>query len=600
MNGGPFSPFSLGRDLEPLPGRGAADPKFDRLAGAREALENTLTHLDKTGDRGTGQYPITLTAERLASEARSPEDLARLVRRTWSSHLITGEGDAEKLARTAFDAFARRQRVNDPDFAWLWTSVLMREYKERQVRARRERVGQIARALEADPIFRARLEWTERVEQLAQETGLDPEFVEQFLVQFNQQTQPRFPGKIDPRGLPFVQIGVQRYAIAYLIKEYTPAGAPFQLYEAVTGEDILTGRELATWERVLGIVAALLPALGKFVGKAIGTGVRVGVRAARTVAKGVTQTAGQLASISIQAGLSARSMLRFIGRVGRIPADRLRSLLDRVRRARAARQALRLTDEDHRLMRELDEAFREFGGGAAAQAAPKLAKPTARAFIFLTRLQPQVLGRLLGRPLSQSAARLGTRAAQQAEDIAANIAARIRAHWDAALPKGVRSAADAAQRAFDELKRVNPANPNTFVRQRLYDAWRTRAMRRIYRDGALVRDLKEHAGIIVGRNPKTKTITIHVRTKSPTAKRVQTHLDFDHGATRHEDAVRAALRADDPRPLVSTVDSANLQLMTARENRNFIEALRKAEREMGTATGSAAGSATAAPVSAAP
>jgi hypothetical protein len=116
--------------------------------------------------------------------------------------------------------------------------------------------------------------------------------------------------------------------------------------------------------------------------------------------------------------------------------------------------------------------------------------------------------------------------------------------------------------------------------RRLYDPWRKRAMRRIYGDQALRRKLEEKAGIIIGRNEKTGTITMHVRTKSVTGQRVQTHIDFDHASIRHEDAVRQAIAANDFRQLTSTVNSNNLQLMTARENRNFIEAIRQAEREM--------------------
>ena len=93
-------------------------------------------------------------------------------------------------------------------------------------------------------------------------------------------------------------------------------------------------------------------------------------------------------------------------------------------------------------------------------------------------------------------------------------------------------------------------------------------------------ELKDEAGIIIGLNEKTGTITMHVRTKSPTAQRVQTHIDFDHANIRHADAVQSALATDDFRKLISTVSSDNLQLMTARENQEVIEEIRKAQQKM--------------------
>lgn len=139
----------------------------------------------------------------------------------------------------------------------------------------------------------------------------------------------------------------------------------------------------------------------------------------------------------------------------------------------------------------------------------------------------------------------------------------------------------AAGRVFRELRKRRPSNPNKFVRERLYNLWRNRALRRIYRDAQLRAELREQAGIIVGRNPKTGTISLHIRTQGHGGRRVRTPIDFDHGQIRHADAVADAIRTGDFSHLVSTVASSNLQLMTGRENRNFIEALREALRAMG-------------------
>jgi hypothetical protein len=175
-------------------------------------------------------------------------------------------------------------------------------------------------------------------------------------------------------------------------------------------------------------------------------------------------------------------------------------------------------------------------------------------------------------------------ALQEAENLAAGLAARIARHWQAALPRGQQNALAVCQRIFVRLKaamgRAVKPNPNTYVRDRLYQEWRKRAMKRIGSDAALVRDLNDEAGIIVGQNPLTRNWTIHIRTRGPNAARVQTHVDFDHAIVGHQTAVADALRLNDARPLISTIDLGNLQLMAARENRNFIEALRKAAAEM--------------------
>jgi hypothetical protein len=247
-----------------------------------------------------------------------------------------------------------------------------------------------------------------------------------------------------------------------------------------------------------------------------------------------------------------------------------------MRAARRAGRALELGRAEREIIEGFDEAFRELQ--EVSSLAPVIRAPTALGFKFLNRLQPQVLGRLLGRPLTGAragAVRAGLRAA---DDAAAALQRRIAAHWDAALPRGGTDAV--ARRVFRELKRANPSKPNEWVRQRLYSLWRNRAANRIYRDTALRQELREQAGIIVGRNAKTKSVSIHIRTKLPSGRSTQTPIDFDHSGIGHSDAVSRALREDDYRQLLSTVDPSNLQLMTGRENRNFIEALRQAERAM--------------------
>jgi hypothetical protein len=270
-------------------------------------------------------------------------------------------------------------------------------------------------------------------------------------------------------------------------------------------------------------------------------------------------------------------MLQYVGRLARLSADRVRSLLSRIRSSRQVREPLRLSGEDVRLLQQVEAAFREFEGHVATTGVTPIRRPTARGFIFSNPFQPQVLGRLLGRLLTSAAqpVRAGLR---EADGVATGICARLVAHWDAARPR--RGTDDELRRVFRDLKLASPPNPNTWVRERLYTLWRRRAMNRIYRDVALRRALREQAGIIVGRNPRTRTISFHVRTQSASRGRTQTAIDFDHAQIRHADAVSRALRTDDYRQLLSTVDPNNIQLMTARENRNFIEAIREAAREM--------------------
>lgn len=584
-------------ELTPLPGRGASDPRFNRLAAQQERLgkfEADWQNSRGLGGRGTGDYAIILTGQRLAAQARSLDELARRVRREFSSHLLQDNRNldeenarnAEKLAQVAFSTFAKDRRFADSDVPWMMTQAIAKEFRQLQLERRRETVGRIAQRLEKDPFLRERLAWQERINAYVVESGLDYDFVQEFVKEYDRLSQPRFPGTIDPRGIPVFVAGAGLYGVAHMFKTYlypfTPVGPVIDVIEAVSGKDILSGRELETWERVLAGASVLLQFLGK--GKpirpgrlplnAIGEAAQLGLN----IARGVAQAAKQLAHFALSMALGARAMLRALGRFGRMQAEKLLALLARLRAAQRTGKALQLTDEEARLMREVDEAFRELAGSASN--AVSTAKPTARAFMFLSRFQPLMLGRLLGRTLGRRGVRMTAQAAQEAEDVAASIAARLRAHWDAALPRGVQNSLDAAQRVFDELKRVRPANPNTWVRNKLYEAWRKRAMRRINADTTLVRDLKEQGGIIVGRNPQTDTITMHIRTKGPNAQRLQTHVDFDHGIVRHEDAVSEALRLNDSRLLISTIDGANLQLMTARENRNFIEALRAAQKEM--------------------
>lgn len=570
-------PFAS-REVVPTSGEGASDPKYNRLAAEEFRLTEFGKDLrsDRYDNRRSTGFAITQLGERLASQVKDATDLGRLVRQQFASQLLQNDQDAEKLADAAFRALAKRQPSLDSDLTWMMTQTIGREYRDMVKAGQRKQVAARAKEMERDPIFRANQEWREKVQAYVDETGLDYQFVEAFLIEYQQASMPRHPGVIDPRGIPIMQSRAGLQPIAKAINFLT-GGLAGSFASAVVGTD-LDGKQLSTGERILEGVFAIMSAMpgGGLAGDAAMVA-KMGLTAAKTIL-----FAGRtLARAAISSGVGVRAFLRILGRLRHIDPKKVIDLLKRMRDARVARKTLRLTDGEARLMRELDRAFAEHALLVAKVA--KMAKPAARAFMFLNRRQPLVLGQLLGRKLGTPAAKMTKKAVDEAEEMAASIAGRIQRHWDAALPTGQQNALEACQSVYRKLEQamrgVRPPNPNSFVRDKLYDAWRKRVMRRIGNDAKLVEDLKEQAGIIVGKNRLTGSWSLHIRTKGPKAQRVQTHVDFDHATVGHRKAVEDAVRFKDARPLISTIDGANLQLMTARENRNFIEALREAAAE---------------------
>ncbi len=576
--------LGLGRDepdIAPLPGEGASDPKFNRLAAEESRFAKFHRDLDKAFDgssRGTG-FAITQLGERLAGQARDATDLGRLVRQQFSSHALANDADAQKLAETAFRAFAKRNKSTDTDLAWLMGQQIGKEYRDMVASRQRAEVAARAKQMEKDPIFRARQEWREKVQQLSAEFGLDYQVVEAIMLEYQKVNAPPHPGVIDPRGVPFLQVQAPLQGIAKIINVLT-AGTAGSFASAVTGIG-MDGQELSTAERILEgalTVMSLASPGGGNIFSEIAQITKLGISSVRLILRATRSLAFAAAS----SGIGVRVLLRLISRLRNVDPAKVSALLKRIKEARAARKTLRLTDGDANLMRELDDAFREHNLPVARVV--KIANPTAQAFKFLNRKQPLVLSRLLGKPWNLAKETMRKAPLQEAEDIAASIRSRIRAHWDAALPKGQKNALGACEAAYTKLDAAMKAdptlNPNSFIRKQLYDQWRTRAMKRIGKDKALVRDLKDEAGVIVGKNRLTGNWTIHVRTKGANP---QTHIDFDHAIVGHDAAVKQTLRFKDARLLISTIDGGNLQFMTARENRNFIEAVRKAFKELNEA-----------------
>jgi hypothetical protein len=568
--------------LTPFPEEASVDDRVNRWAGEHEQVESTWSALKMargTANRGHDMYRLTLAAEQLARGARSDQQLYTAVRRALRDpEMVGATQDARRFVDVAVNTYRSANGIRDPDWSLIMALSLYQQYEQDRLADRRRRVGEIAREIEGDPIRQSQLKWSDRVNKLAKESGLSYEFVEAFLQEYHARSSQRFPGIIDPRGIPALQLSAPRFVIAKLIKDYLLPG--FGTYEGLTGADVLTGERLSTAERALAVVGDLI---GLVPGKAmrpIGRGAGRALRGARRGVESLRSLAAEWAGAASRLGRTAEDTLRFIGRLSRVPDERVAALLSRIRVARQGRQAVRLTTDEQRLIRELDHDFREFEG-LAKLPEPTKKRLTAKGFIFLNRSQPRVLGRLLGQKMGRAARPAVRTELQVADDIADDLLKRMRAHWDAAVPRRGVSSDQAAQRVFESLRDARPANPNTWVRERFYDLWRKRALRRIYKDEALRRALRDEAGVIVGHNPRTKNYTMHIRTRSAGASRVQTPIDFDHADIGHSEAVQRAISTGDYRFLISTVSSGNLQLLTARENRNFIEALRAALREMG-------------------
>jgi len=248
----------------------------------------------------------------------------------------------------------------------------------------------------------------------------------------------------------------------------------------------------------------------------------------------------------------------------------------------------------------------------AANEAPALANPTAdqvadyiKAFkkqlrrleadglkvsdfrdFYLTPRQKQTFSRLSDavlnsgtRPVPGALSSARSSLLSDSEVIAENLRRRLREHWDNALPR--RGKQTAQQAALDLLTKLTKEPPpegslNSTLRDRFFNNWRKRFLKRVGRDEALLRDLEVHAGIVFGSEDAPSAFCVVVRNDAGRTSLVG--LDLDHAVIRHEDAVARAFQTGDASLLTSTVDSANLQLMTARENRYVIERLRELDQ----------------------
>ena len=87
----------------------------------------------------------------------------------------------------------------------------------------------------------------------------------------------------------------------------------------------------------------------------------------------------------------------------------------------------------------------------------------------------------------------------ESEVAAESLRRRVKAHWDAALPRRRKQTAE--QAALDLLTELTKAPPkkgtlNSNIRDRLFDNWRERSLRRVAKDETLILDLEVQAGIV--------------------------------------------------------------------------------------------------------
>lgn len=188
------------------------------------------------------------------------------------------------------------------------------------------------------------------------------------------------------------------------------------------------------------------------------------------------------------------------------------------------------------------------------------------------RTLEQLLGQLFGTPIELAT----TRELRNAQGAANELITEMKAHWDKAIPTG-RTRSDLLKSAFDELtgalKKDPQLNPSRFIREKLFDPWRQRFMKRLGADRGLVSKLRSATGVEILTDSATPRFSLQLKVGN---KQVELGFDVDHAETRLSDAVRSAKRPDDLR---SVIDSDGMQLLTPRENRLQIEALRKATRE---------------------
>ncbi|MGW7284012.1 pre-toxin TG domain-containing protein [Streptomyces sp. NPDC054847] len=272
----------------PRPGQGAKDPYFDRLGTLMAELDDTARGL---GNRGTDIFAARRSGTLLAQQAKSWEELHRLVRRELSSSQYTrDERSAKELIDAAGNAYSRHHGGAEAE--WRFKLGMEEEYRRGRMEARRERAGRIARELE----HVEELEYEEFLRQLEFIRNLPD--LRLMRVDTRQMTSSlfRMSGAAQP---------IQEAAEALdFVKPYIDVALDFipvvgqikAIAEVAIGRNLLTGQELTVWERGLNGALLLLPfAKGAFgIAKAgIGTAGRATSRGMLRLAALAHQVAGK-------------------------------------------------------------------------------------------------------------------------------------------------------------------------------------------------------------------------------------------------------------------------------------------------------------------
>lgn len=216
-------------------------------------------------------------------------------------------------------------------------------------------------------------------------------------------------------------------------------------------------------------------------------------------------------------------------------------------------------------------------------------KPLKYQDVALPLQQKETFGRLTGRLFTDSSQRVASKAASEAsaellrtaESQAANLRHRLEAHWARALPRrGKQTAEDTAMELLKEVSKegLTGGAANREIREKFLNRWRERFLRSVAKDTELVKDMRTQAGVIFNPNPGPKGNSFGVPFRDANGGVSLVGLDVDHAIVGHSEAVIDALRTGDSRFLTSAVDAKNLQLLTQRENRNFIETIRTDNR----------------------
>ncbi|MFC6942599.1 pre-toxin TG domain-containing protein [Salinirubellus sp. GCM10025818] len=315
-------------------------------------------------DRGLGEYRLSLLGERIARQSSSAEVLASNLRVQLSSHGISSVSAAQTVIHSAFESYAEIHGITDPDWVWYWSQFPVEEYKEKEWKAKRERILQIAKERQEDRehkewLLRDRQKWEQRIRKLASENELDYTFVENFVFEHDRLSSPfgvDLPLKVDPRGVMGIQLTAPIAGSVDIIKDYIPfLGQGIAIYEAASGEGLISGRQLNNWERGLIGVLTLVPFAVRGVSRAGRAALRGVAAGTKTTLKQVIHSAKTLSALAVQHRIPPNEMLPFIKELSRIPVKDAHRLLARMRRARGS-AGLKISRDEAAVLEQVQQS----------------------------------------------------------------------------------------------------------------------------------------------------------------------------------------------------------------------------------------------------